>query len=275
MNDPLRAQQMVRRQVRRRRRRHRLRLALLVLLATTAVLGAAFGIDRLAVAVHKFYDEHHHSHPRATGPTTKDTSTTTTTAPGPPHCGSAQLSAVVADWRNTGSAVEESVALTNISPTTCTLAGYPVLGAAAQNGTALPATNDDLATFGNPTTTGTTFPTGTASGTTVPPGPVSLVHGARASFEFAYADTCTTVLAPGGQATGAANECYPGVWLEVTPTAGSSPLIVTVPVHLTYGTSGFEVGPFQAGSGSPLSGQPPLSARMISATGSAGPAPTP
>ena len=39
----------------------------MVLVATTAVVAAAFGIDRLAVVVHKFYAEHHHSHPRAGG----------------------------------------------------------------------------------------------------------------------------------------------------------------------------------------------------------------
>src|SRR5580658_2189742 len=106
---------MVRRQVRRRRRRRRLRVAVLVVVSVTVVLAAAFGIDRLAVVVHKFYAEHHHSHPKTAAITDRTTSTTTTTVPGPPRCDSPQLNAIVSDWRETGGEVEETVALTNIS----------------------------------------------------------------------------------------------------------------------------------------------------------------
>ncbi|HXQ44143.1 MAG TPA: DUF4232 domain-containing protein [Acidimicrobiales bacterium] len=247
MNDPLRAQQIVRRQVRRRRRWRRLRVAVLVVMASSAVVAAAYGIDRLAVVVHKFYTEHHHTRPPASGLHNGTTSTTTTT-PGPPRCTSPQLSALVSDWRETGGTVEETVALTNISATPCSLTGYPDLGVVAQNGTPLPAPNDDLASLASPVALGST----TASA------PVVLAHGARASFELDFANICDQVLEPGQPATGAPNECYAGVWLDVTPPGGTSPLLVTQPVHLTYTTAGFQVGPFEVGGGLPLAGQPPL-----------------
>jgi hypothetical protein len=258
--------------VRRRRRWRRLRVAVLVLLVTSVVLGAAVGIDRLAVAVHKFYDEHHHSSPPKKSAVTHGTSTTTTTAPGTARCTSPALSAVVSDWRDTGGAVEENVQVTNISATPCTVAGYPALAVAGQGGTLLPATNDDLATIGSSGTsgtTGTTFPGPTTLpvGTTVPPTPVPLAHGAVASFQFSYANICDHVLQPGQPATGVPNECYSGTWLEVTPAPGAGPLVVTVPLHLAYQTSGFEVGPYQAGGGPPLTGQPPLTAQTTSPPG--------
>jgi len=248
VNDPLRAQQMVRRQVRRRRRWRRVRTALLVATASAVVVGAAYGIDRLVVVVHKFYVEHHHSRPRATGVTHKVTSTTTTAVTGSARCDSPQLTAVVSDWRETSDTVEETVSLNNISPSPCTLTGYPRLGAGAQDGTPLPAPNDDLASPTSPAATGTASPST----------PVTLARGARASFEFAFTNTCGYVLQPGQPTTGAANQCYSGIWLEVTPPHGTSPLLVTQPVRLTYSISGFQVGPFQAGSGPPLTGQPPL-----------------
>jgi hypothetical protein len=248
---------MVRRQVRRRKRRRRLRIALLSVAATTVVVAAAYGIDRLVVVAQRFYDEHHHAAPRATGASHPTTSTTATTIPGPVRCDSRELSAVVSDWRETGSTVEEIVTITNISVTACTVAGFPVLGVGAQDGTALPATSVDIGA-----------PSGSrGAATTIPPSQViTLAHAARASFEVSYANVCDHVLQPGEAATGTPDECYAGVWLEVTPTAGSSPLIVTQPIHLTYATSGFFVGPFQVGTGSPLSGQPPPTATTTSPT---------
>jgi hypothetical protein len=94
--------------------------------------------------------------------------------------------------------------------------------------------------------------------TTTPPAPVTLAHNARASFEFTFSNDCHQVLEPGQASSGAANECYAGEWLEVTPPHGTSALLVTQPVRLSYETSGFQVGPFQAGDGLPLAGQPPL-----------------
>jgi hypothetical protein len=223
-----------------------------VILASTAVLAAAYGIDRLAVAVHKFYAEHHHSHPQASGNKNKATSTTTTVA-GSPRCDSPQLSAEVSDWRETGGAVEEDVSLTNISATPCSLTGYPELGVVAQSGTPLPATNDDLATLASPGPFGSPEPSSA----------VTLAHGARASFELIFSNTCGRVLEPGEATTGALDDCYAGVWLEVTPPRGTSPLLVTQPVRLTYTTSGLQVGPFQAGDGPPLSGQPPLTSQPV------------
>ncbi len=254
MNDPLRAQQMVRRQVRRRRRWRRLRVAVLVLLASSAVVAAAYGIDRLAVVVHKFYTEHHHTRPQTTGLNHGTTSTTTTTAPGAPRCTSPQLGALVSDWRETGGTVEETVTLTNISATPCTLTGYADLGVVAQNGTPLPAPNDDLASLG----------AAGGPGSTAPSSPVTVAHGARASFELDFANICDNILEPGEPATGAPNECYAGVWLDVTPPGGTSPLLVTQPVRLTYATTGFQVGPFEVGGGLPLAGQPPLTSQTTS-----------
>lgn len=215
---------MVRRQVRRRRRWRRLRVALLVLAASTAVVAAAYGIDRLAVVVHRFYAEHHHSHPPGDAVVTTTTSTTSTTVPGSPRCDSPQLTAVVSDWLETSGTVEETVTLTNISPTACTLTGYPSLGVGASDGTPLPAPNDDLASIapsdGGSGSVSTTAP---ASTTTLPATPVALVHGGRASFELAFANVCDQVLDPGDAATGAAGQCYAGLWLEVTPPLGTSP----------------------------------------------------
>jgi hypothetical protein len=223
-----------------------MRIAVLSLLATIAVIAAAFGIDRGVIAVHRFYVEHHHATKRTAGTTNRITSTTTTTAPGPPRCDSPQLGATVSDWRETSGTVEEKVSLTNISATPCTLAGYPTLGATAQSGTPLPAPTDDVAGLDVPGTVGTT----------TPPAPVVLLHGSRASFDVRFANVCSHVLAPGAPATGAPNECYAGIWLEVTPPQGSAPLLVTEPLRLTYATTGFQVGPFQAGNGTPLPGPP-------------------
>jgi hypothetical protein len=260
---------MVRRQVRRRRLWRRLRLASLVIITTAVIAAAAFGIDRLVVVAHRFYVEHHHSAPRATGATNRTTSTTTTTTvPGSPRCDSPQLSATVSDWRETAGTVEETVTLTNIVQTPCSLAGYPSLGVVAQDGTPLPAPHDDVTTIGSPTVA-TTAPVSTTApvGTTTPPLPVDLVPRAHASFELSYANVCDHLLQPGQPATGVPNECYDGIWLEVTPPQGSSPLLVTEPLRLTYATSGFLVGPFQVGDGPPLTGQPPLTSPSTLPTG--------
>ncbi len=268
MNDPLKVQDRVRRQVRRRRRGRRARIALRSLTATAAVLGAAFGVDRLAVAVHRFYVEHHHSSPaRVTGSKKEVTTTVATTVPGPAHCDSPQLSAVVSDWLETNGTVEEKVSLTNISPAPCSLTGYPSLGAASQSGTPLPALTNDVAGLAGSGTVGTTIVSG----------PIILAQGARASFDLSFANVCDQVLPPGTPATGAPKECYAGTWLEVTPPKATSPLLVTQPLRLTYGTAGFQVDPFQVGDGQPLPGQPPPTIpNAIPATPSttAAPAPT-
>ncbi|HXQ58856.1 MAG TPA: DUF4232 domain-containing protein, partial [Acidimicrobiales bacterium] len=226
MNDPLKVQDRVRRQVRRRRRWRRARIAALSVAATAAVLGAAFGIDRLAVTVHRFYVEHHHTTPKVTATKTGVTSTTSTTVPGPAHCDSPQLSATVTDWFESNGTVEEKVSLTNISPGPCSLTGYPTLGAVSQSGTPLPAPTNHLAGLGSPAT----------ADSTIPSGPVILAREARASFVLSFPNVCDNVLVPGAPATGAPNECYAGVWLEVTPPQATSALLVTEPLRLTYGT---------------------------------------
>jgi hypothetical protein len=242
MNDPVRVQAKVRRQVRRRRRWRRARLTLLILVLFAAAGGAAFGIDRLVVVVHRFYVEHHHSSPRATGRGTSS-STTTTVPPGPPRCNSPQLSAEVYNWHEANGLTDETLSLTNLSTTTCTLAGYPVIGADAANGTPLPATTADVATLGSP---GTSPIAGTTS--TVPPSPVPLAAGARAWFELSFTNICDRVLQPGAAPTGTPNECYAGTWLTVEPFSGADPLVVTQPLRLAFGTSGFLAGPFEPGT---------------------------
>ncbi|HVC69454.1 MAG TPA: DUF4232 domain-containing protein [Acidimicrobiales bacterium] len=246
MNDPLKVQDRVRRQVLRRRRWRRARIAILSVTATVAVLAAAFGVDRLAVAVHNFYVEHHHPAIHVTGSKKGVTPTTATTVPGPARCDSPQLSATVSDWNESNGTVEEKVSLTNISAAPCSLTGYPTLGAAAQTGTPLPAPTNHLASIGGPEPVGSTIASG----------PVILVHGARASFVLSFANVCDRVLLPGVPATGTPNECYAGSWLEVTPPQATSPLLVSPPLRLTYATAGFQVGPFQVGDGPPLPGQP-------------------
>jgi hypothetical protein len=249
VNDPLRAQAMVRRQVRRRRRWRRLRMGSLAVVVAAAVVAAAYGIDRLVVVAHRFYDEHHHSAPRALAVThhTTTTTTTTTTIPGPPRCASSQLIATVTDWREANGTVEEEVGLTNISSSPCSLRGYPLLGAAAQNGTPLAATNSDQIGLNSAGPFG------------VPPTPqvVSLDHEGQASFALTFSNNCDTILTPGESPFGVSNACYAGGWLEVTPPQGTSPLLVTQPLSLTYATAGFQVGPFVAGSGPPLTGPLP------------------
>jgi hypothetical protein len=258
VNDPLRAQAMVRRQVRRRRRWRRLRMGTMAVVVAAAAVAAAYGIDRLVVVVHRFYDEHHHSAPRAVGVThhvTAATTTTTTTTPGPPRCASSQLIASVTNWREGNGTVEEEVGLTNISSSPCSLRGYPTLGAGAENGTPLAATNTDQIGLGSAGPFG------------VPPTPqlVSLDHEERASFALTFSNNCDTILTPGQSPFGVTNACYAGVWLEVTPPQGTSPLLVTQPVSLTYATAGFQVGPFVAGSGPPLTGPLPITTTTVPA----------
>lgn len=241
VNDPVRVQEMVRRQVRRRRRWRRVRITLLVIVLAAVAGGAAVGIERLVVLAHKLYVEHHHPSARAAGGgrTSTTLSTTTTAPPGPGPCGSPQLSAVVYDWRETDGMTQEAVQLTNISPTTCSLSGYATIGVSAQSGTPLPAPTTDLPALG-------TVPA--SSEVTSAQAPVTVAPRSEAWFELSYPDICDQVLTPGATPTGAPNECYPGNVLEVTPSKGTEALLVTQPVLLTYGTAGFEVGPFQAGT---------------------------
>jgi hypothetical protein len=157
------------------------------------------------------------------------------------------LTAEVYNWQETNGTTDETVSLTNISPTSCTLSGYAVLGANAANGTPLPATTADVPTLSTTPVVGNTTAPPTTAPPTTPPSTVPLAPGARAWFELSFADICDHVLEPGATPTAAPNECFAGTWLEVEPYKGADALIVTQPIRLTYGTSGFLVGPFEAG----------------------------
>ena len=245
MSNPMAVQELVRRRVRRRRRMRRVRTALLVTVTVLALGGAAFGIDRMVVALHHYYA----GHPGPKGPSTTGTTpvsraTTTSTVAGPPACQSPQLGASVYYWSGTGSAIYEIVTVNNISGSPCTLAGYPTLGASAANGTPLPAPTADVATLGS-------VPGGAPASTA----PVALAPGTRAWFELSFPEACDHVLQPGAPTAGVTNACYAGSELQVTPPKATSPLLVTEPLHFDYGTAGFQVGPFQS---TPPPSRPPV-----------------
>jgi len=242
--NPLRVQEMVRRRVRRRQLWRRTRIGALVAGAIVVVGGAAFGIDRMVVALTRYYGSPTHTSSHQSTPITSGS--TTTVAAGPPGCVGAQLTGTVANWQATAGTTYETVTLTNISTSTCTLDGFPALGANAQNGAALPAPTRNVATLGSSSSS----PSSSAPASA--PAPVSVAPGATGWFELAFSDVCSQVLTPGAAPSSSSNACYPGISLQVTPPKTTSSLLVTEPFRFDYGTSGFEVGPL-------LSGSPPSS----------------
>lgn len=240
MNNPATVQEMVRRRVRRRRLWRRTRVAVLVVTVIIAAGGAAFGIDRMVVALRKYYASPAHT----TGSTTTtSTGPTTTTASGPPNCVSGQLSGAVTNYQGINGTMYQTVSLTNISLSPCTLLGYPGLAVNSDNGTALPAATQDVATMG-------------ASAGVAPVGPTRVVVApeARAWFELSYPDVCNDILTPGAGPTAIPDACYEGKWLQVTPPRTASPLLVVEPLRFAYGVVGFDVGPFGTGPPPPLPG---------------------
>jgi hypothetical protein len=201
--------------------------------------GAAFGIDRMVVALRKYYASPAHVTRAGDAPTS--TAPTTTTPSGPPDCVSGQLSGSVSNWQGINGTMYEMVSLTNISLSTCSLLGYPGLAVNSANGTALPAATQDVATMG--------FSTGVAPAS---PARVVVTPEARAWFELSYPDTCDMILTPGSGPTASLNACYEGQWLQITPPKTSSPLLVPEPLRFTYGITGFDVGPFGTGLPPPL-----------------------
>ena len=79
MKNPSTVQEMVRRRVRRRRLWRRARVAGLVVTVAIAAGGAAFGIDRMVVALRKYYASPAHV---TRGTTTTSGGPTTTSASG-------------------------------------------------------------------------------------------------------------------------------------------------------------------------------------------------
>jgi len=234
VKNPDTVQEMVRRRVRRRRLWRRARVAGLAVAVTIAAGGAAFGVDRMVVALRKYYASPGHS----TGTTTTTApGPTTTAATGPPDCVGGQLSGTVTNWQGINGTMYQTVSLTNISLSPCTLLGYPGLAVNSENGTALPAATQDVATMG--------ASTGAAPAA---PAPIVVAPEARAWFELSYPDVCNTILNPGSGPTAIPNACYEGKWLEITPPKTASPLLVLEPLRFTYGVVGFDVGPFGTGS---------------------------
>jgi hypothetical protein len=84
------------------------------------------------------------------------------------------------------------------------------------------------------------------------PAPVVVVPEARAWFELSYPNVCSVILTPGAAPTASPNACYEGKWLQITPPKTSSPLLIPEPLRFTYGTVGFDVGPFGSGTPPPL-----------------------
>ena len=235
VKNPGTVQEMVRRRVRRRRVLRRARVAGSVLVVTIAAGGAAFGIDRMVVALRKYYASPAHT----TGSTTTTVPGATTTTPpaGPPNCVSGQLSGAVTNWQGINDTMFQTVSLTNISLSPCTLLGYAGLAVNSANGTALPAATQDVPTMG--------ASTGSAPAA---PAPIVVAPEARAWFELSYPDVCNDILTPGEGPTAIPDACYEGKWLQITPPKTASPLLVLEPLRFTYGVVGFDVGPFGTGS---------------------------
>ena len=249
MKNPHAVQNMVRRRVRRRRMWRRLRVATLVVGGLVAIGGAAFGVDRMVVSLHRYYSSGPHA---STTTTTAPEVITTTTTPGPGGCVGGQLTGTVANFRTSSGTTYEIVELTNVSLSPCRLEGYPLLAVNSSNGTALPAATQDVATLGTVSAGATGTDAGPGVGVSATPGsggPVAVTIGPRERtwFELSYSDRCDQVLAPGAAPTGGPNLCYAGSILQVTPPHTASPLLITEPVHFTYGIAGFDVGPFEPG----------------------------
>jgi hypothetical protein len=230
---------MVKRRVRRRRLWHRARVAALIVTVIVAAGGAAFGIDRMVVSLRRYYASP--THGTKVGSDSTSSAPTTTSVSGPPRCVSGQLSGTVTNWEGINGTTFETVSLTNISLSQCSLLGYPGLAVNSENGTALPAATQDVPTMG--ASTGAASPT---------PSAVAVAPEGHAWFEISYPDVCDIILTPGSGPTASPDACYEGKWLQVTPPRTSSPLLVPEPFRFTYGIAGFDVGPFGTGSPPPL-----------------------
>ncbi len=230
---------------RRRRWWRRTRRTLLVVGSLVVLGGLAYGVDNGVIEGHRLYveDVEHHNGAVRPGVSTSAPAPTTITVPGPPPCTGTQLTGYLDHWQIVGGTLYEIIVLTGTSATPCSLTGYPGLVASGQGGTPPPAPVSDVATLG-------------AVGGVSTPIPVSLASGAQAWFEVSYPVACSFVLAPGASATGAPGECYAGGSLQVTPPQSTSVLTIPQPLRFTYGTAGFQVGPFQGGPlpSSPLIG---------------------
>ena len=240
MKNPQSVQQMVQRRVRRRRLWRRLRFAVLVVGVIVAAGGAAFGIDRMVVALRKYYASPAQCQQGRRRPHLDRAATTP--ASGPPHCVSGQLSGTVTNWQAISGTTFETVSLTNISLSPCTLLGYPGLAVNSANGTALPAATQDVPTMGASTGVGAATPTA-----------VVVAPEGRAWFELSYPDVCDIILTPGSGTDGDTQRLLRGQVAPGHPAPRtSSPLLVPEPLRFTYGIAGFDVGPFGTGSPPPL-----------------------
>jgi Protein of unknown function (DUF4232) len=235
MKNPVKVQEMVRRRVRRRTLWRRTRVGVLVAVGVIATGSAAFGIDRMVVALHRYYGGQPHPAGHAGTAATSTTPPTTAAPTGPPVCVAADMTGAMTNWQSTNGVTYEIVTLTNISSSPCTLSGFPSLGANAPNGSALPAAARDVTSLG-------ATPSTPASGPTA----VTVAQGAGSWFELAFGDNCTQVLNPGAAASTATGDCYAGQWLQVFPPKTTSAVLVNQPLKFDYQTSGFEVGPFMA-----------------------------
>lgn len=218
--------------MRHRRRIRRAKVASIVLLALVLAGVVAFGVDRGIAFGRRLWAEHHRPAPPPPITTTV-VSPSTTTIPGS-LCTNVQVNTYLYNWRISSGTLYEVVAVTNPSPSQCTLAGYPTVIATSQDGGTLPSSNRLVASLGVSTETA--------------PAPVIVSASGGSWFEFSYSVACTTVLASGSQTSVVPGDCFGGATLGIVITQGAAALQVNQPVRFDYGVAGFSVGPFQAGS---------------------------
>ncbi len=243
MKNPLVTQEMVRRMARRRRWRRRTRRTLLVVCSLVVLGGLAYGVDRGVIVGHRLFVGHVEHHNGVGLPAESvPVPATTTTVSGQPPCTTPQITGYLDRWQIVGGTLYEIIVLTSTLSAPCLLTGYPGLAASGQGGVIPPTPVSDVASLG-------------AVGGASTPAPVILAVGAQAWFEVSYPVSCTVVLAPGTPATGAQGECYAGGSLQVTSPQATSALTIPQPLRFTYGTAGFQVGPFQGGPPPP---SPPI-----------------
>jgi len=216
--------------VRRRRRIRRVKYTTVVVGVLALMAAASYGLVRGVLFAQHLWDEHHRHLASAS---TTAPPITTTTVPGPPACAPSQLAVYLSHWEITGGTLYEIVVVDETAGTPCSLSGYVDLSVTELNGGAISVPVHDDPTLGASAGASTT--------------PVMMGSGQPAWFEVSYPVQCSTVLAPGQTPTGAPGQCYEGQALGVIVPRSTTPLSVPQPLSFTFGTTGFDVGPFGAG----------------------------
>jgi Protein of unknown function (DUF4232) len=150
-----------------------------------------------------------------TGATTTTTARTTTTNPATTTtagttgtCQPAQLQMTPQTGSGAAGTIQESILMTNISSTTCTMDGYPGMQLLDGNGNSLPT---------NVVRGGTTFGAAAAN---QPPALVTLAPQKSAAFSLSYSDV------PEGTAT----SCPTSAKSEITPPNDTAFAVITIAI---------------------------------------------